>query len=75
MQRIAILSSLAYDIFDFEDIYTEGITKDHTGRYGICCETWQNYQPTGNQPHSADGTCYANGSTVYARSEQPSLQS
>lgn len=43
-RKIAILSSLAYGKFlNYEDVYTEGITKDHTRRYGICRRTWHDH--------------------------------
>ena len=40
-RKIAILSSLAYGRFlNYEDIYTEGNHKDHSGRYAVCRRTW-----------------------------------
>lgn len=43
-RKIAILSSLAFGKqVDFEDIYTEGITKNHGNGYQICKSPWQDY--------------------------------
>ena len=50
-RKIAILSSLAYGKFlNYEDVYTEGITKITPEDMVVCRRTWHDHQTSRNQP-------------------------
>ena len=59
-RKIAILSSLAYErYFDFEDIYTEGITKITPEDMEYAAKLGRTIKLLGTSRRLADGTCYA----------------
>ena len=59
-RKIAILSSLAYErYFDFEDIYTEGITKITPEDMEYAAKLGRTIKLLGTSRREADGTCYA----------------
>lgn len=59
-RKIAILSSLAYErYFDFEDIYTEGITKITPEDMAYAAKLGRTIKLLGTSRRLADGTCYA----------------
>ena len=59
-RKIAILSSLAYErYFDFEDIYTEGITKIIPEDMEYAAKLGRTIKLLGTSRRLADGTCYA----------------
>ena len=74
-RKIAILSSLAYErYFDFEDIYTEGITKITPEDMEYAAKLGRTIKLLGTSRRLGRWNLLCNGSTVYARPEQPSLQ-
>ena len=59
-RKIAILSSLAYErYFDFEDIYTEGITKITPEDMEYAAKLGRTIKLLGTSRRLEDGTCYA----------------
>ena len=59
-RKIAILSSLAYgEYFDFEDIYTEGITKITPEDMEYAAKLGRTIKLLGTSRKEADGSCYA----------------
>ena len=59
-RKIAIRSSLAYErYFDFEDIYTEGITKITPEDMEYAAKLGRTIKLLGTSRRLADGTCYA----------------
>lgn len=59
-RKIAILSSLAYErYFDFEDIYTEGITKITPEDMEYAAKLGRTIKLLGTSRKLEDGTCYA----------------
>lgn len=59
-RKIAILSTLAYErYFDFEDIYTEGITKITPEDMEYAAKLGRTIKLLGTSRKEADGTCYA----------------
>ena len=59
-RKIAILASLAYErYFDFEDIYTEGITKITPEDMEYAAKLGRTIKLLGTSRRLADGTCYA----------------
>lgn len=59
-RKIAILSSLAYErYFDFEDIYTEGITKITPEDMEYAAKLGRTIKLLGTSRRLADGSCYA----------------
>ena len=59
-RKIAILSSLAYsEYFDYNDIYTEGITKITPEDMEYAAKLGRTIKLLGTSRRNADGTCYA----------------
>lgn len=59
-RKIAILSTLAYErYFDFEDIYTEGITKITPEDMEYAAKLGRTIKLLGTSRKETDGTCYA----------------
>lgn len=59
-RKIAILSTLAYErYFDFEDIYTEGITKITPEDMEYAAKLGRTIKLLGTSRKEVDGTCYA----------------
>lgn len=59
-RKIAILSTLAYEkYFDFEDIYTEGITKITPEDMEYATKLGRTIKLLGTSRKEADGSCYA----------------
>lgn len=59
-RKIAILSTLAYErYFDFEDIYTEGITKITPEDMEYAARLGRTIKLLGTSRKETDGTCYA----------------
>ena len=74
-RKIAILSSLAYGRFlNYEDIYTEGITKITPEDMEYAAELGMTIKLLGTSRKVGDGLLLCHGCSFPGRSEQPSLQ-